>query len=261
MTFLGPPPPETPARIVSLVPSITETLADLGLDDEVVGLTRFCVHPAGWKDAKTIVGGTKNVNTDRVFSLQPDLILANREENVREQVEALAETLPVALTDVATVNEGIEMIRNLGALCNRETNAKNLSNEIESTFPNRSPVLHAAYLIWRNPWMTVGGDTFISDAMRRSGFENVFTSETRYPALSLETLRDSGADLILLSSEPFPFREKHVEEVKRGTQKPVLLVDGEVFSWYGSRMRRAPESLDEAWRHARSSFSNYGIQR
>lgn len=259
--FLGPRPPKAPAQIVSLVPSITETLADLGLDDEVVGLTRFCVHPAGWKDAKTIVGGTKNVNIDRVLSLQPDLVLANREENVREQVEALAETLPIALTDVATVDEGIEMIRNLGTLFNREAAAGSLADEIERTFPNRSPILNAAYLIWRNPWMTIGGDTFISDVMHRAGFGNVFSHTTRYPEISLETLKDSRADVILLSSEPFPFREKHVEEVEKETQKPVLLVDGEAFSWYGSRMRGAPKNLDEAFRQAEHAPSAYGIRR
>lgn len=259
MTFLGPPPPESPARIVSLVPSLTETLADLGLDDEVVGLTRFCVHPAGWKASKTIVGGTKSVNVDRILSLEPDLVLANREENVKEQVERLAESVPVALTDVATVDEGIEMIRNLGVLCNRKTNAETLANEIERTFPDRSPALSAAYLIWRNPWMTIGGDTFISDVMQRAGFGNVFAGHARYPETRLETLRESNADIILLSSEPFPFREKHLEEVEMGTQKPVLLVDGQAFSWYGSRMKEAPKDLDETWRQAGRALSTYGI--
>lgn len=249
MTLLGPSPPASPTRIVSLVPSITETLADLGLDDEVVGLTRFCVHPEGWKKKKTIVGGTKIVRIERTLSLLPDLILANREENVKEQVEKLAESVPVALTEVKTVEEGVQMIRDVGALCNRKGSAERLASEIERSFPRRSPTIRAAYLIWRNPWMTIGGDTFISDVMRRAGFVNAFGNRMRYPELSLEILRRSKADVILLSSEPFPFQEKHLKEIT-ATEIPALLVDGQAFSWHGSRMRYAPGILAETRRRA-----------
>lgn len=238
--------PKPPHRIVSLVPSQTELLAALGLDDAVVGLTRFCVHPAGWKDRKTIVGGTKTVNLDRVASLQPDLVIANKEENEREQVEALARLAPVYVTDVSTVADGIDMIRQLGAVVGRSEAALELANEIEAGFSSLAPTRRqrALYLIWRDPWMTVGGDTFISDVMAHAGLDNVYADETRYPTLTPGDFQERQPDIILLSSEPFPFKAKHIAEVQAlAPEARVELVDGEVFSWYGSRMRYAPDVL------------------
>jgi len=235
-----------PRRIVSLVPSQTELLADLGLGEEVVGLTRFCVHPAEWKARKTLVGGPKTVNVDRVATLQPDLVIANKEENVREQVDALAEIAPVFVTDVSTVAEAIAMIRTVGALVGQADRAFELANEIETGFTQLAPPhrQRAAYLIWRDPWMTVGGDTFISDVMAHAGLGNVYADATRYPAITMDDLWNRQPDVILLSSEPFPFRETHLNEVRAMVpEATVELVDGEVFSWYGSRMLRAPESL------------------
>ncbi|MEO0557569.1 MAG: helical backbone metal receptor [Bacteroidota bacterium] len=237
---------EPPLRIVSLVPSQTELLADLGLDDEVVGLTRFCVHPADWKARKTIVGGTKTVNVDRVAALKPDLVIANKEENVREQVDALAEHVPTYVTDVSTVADASAMIRTVGALVGRAETALELAETIDGGFAELSPSprQRAAYLIWRDPWMTVGGDTFISDVMGYAGFDNVYADTTRYPTVTLPNLRSRQPDVILLSSEPFPFREPHIEEVQAAVpEAEITLVDGEVFSWYGSRMRNAPPSL------------------
>lgn len=235
-----------PRRIVSLVPSQTELLADLGLDAEVVGLTRFCVHPEGWKRRKRIVGGTKNVHADRVAALAPDLVIANREENVREQVEALEGLAPVYVTDVGTVDEALAMIRSVGALVDRAPQADTLAAEIAAGFDGLAAAepLRAAYFIWRGPWMSVGHDTIIHDVMRRAGFANVFGERARYPEVTPEELAAAEPDVVLLSSEPFPFREKHVGEV--ATLVPgarVLLVDGELFSWYGSRLRHAPPYL------------------
>ena len=238
LTFDAPP-----RRIVSLVPSQTELLADLGLDAEVVGLTRFCVHPAVWKAEKSIVGGTKNVNLDRVRALAPDLVLANLEENTREDVEALDAFAPVWVTDVADVEGALVMIRTVGALVGRNERAEALAAAIEQGFDELAalPPLGVAYLIWRDPWMTVGGDTFIHDVLRRASFENVFGERTRYPEVTAEDIAAAEPDVVLLSSEPFPFREKHVAEVERAVPAvPVHLVDGELFSWYGSRMRRMP---------------------
>ena len=173
-------------RIVSLVPSLTELLADLGLDEEVVGLTRFCVHPEGWKARKTIVGGTKNVDPEKVRPLAPDLVIASKEENVREQVDAIARFAPVHLTDIATVEGALDEIRAIGALVGRAPEAGSLAVEIARGFdaltarPLAAPV-RALYLIWRDPWMTVGGDTYISDVMARGGFANVCADRTRYP--------------------------------------------------------------------------------
>jgi ABC-type Fe3+-hydroxamate transport system substrate-binding protein len=173
-------------RIVSLVPSQTELLAELGLDEEVVGLTRFCVRPEGWKERKTIVGGTKNLLPERIAALRPTLILANREENVREQVEPLAALAPVHVTDVATVAEALAMIREVGALVGRRREAEALTKEIEAGFSGLKPgrPRRAVYLIWREPYMTVGGDTFISDVMARAGLENAFGDRARYPDLA-----------------------------------------------------------------------------
>ncbi len=228
------------------MPSQTELLADLGLDAEVVGLTRFCVHPAGWKEEKRIVGGTKNVNLDRVRALAPDLVLANLEENTRADVEALDAFAPVFVTDVAGVDSALALVRTVGALVHRSEAAEALVGEIERGFAalRSEPPLRVAYLIWRDPWMTVGGDTFIHDVLRRASFVNVFGDRRRYPEVTAEDLAASRPDVVFLSSEPFPFREKHLAET-RGVVPgvPVRLVDGELFSWYGSRMRLAPPYL------------------
>ena len=237
---------QPPRRIVSLVPSQTELLADLGLDAEVVGLTRFCVHPEGWKQRKRIVGGTKNVHPDRVVALDPDLVLANKEENVREQVEALAEVAPVYVTDVATIGDALGMTRTVGRLTDRAAAADALADEIGGgfdTLPALQP-LRAAYLIWREPWMTVGRDTIIHDVMARAHLSNVFGDQTRYPEVTPEALRAAAPDVVLLSSEPFPFRERHVAEVEAmAPGARVVCVDGEAFSWYGSRLRHTPPYL------------------
>ncbi len=235
-----------PRRIVSLVPSQTELLADLGLEAEVVGLTRFCVHPAGWKKTKAIVGGTKNVNAKRVAALRPDLVLANLEENVREQVEALDATAPVYVTDVATVGDALGMVRTVGTLVGRREQADALAAEIARGFAALAgrPPLRVAYLIWRDPWMTAGGDTFIHDVLHRASLENAFGERTRYPEIALTEIAAAEPAAVLLSSEPFPFRERHLAEVEAAVPgAAVRLVDGELFSWYGSRMRLMPPYL------------------
>lgn len=235
-----------PRRIVSLVPSQTELLADLGLDEEVVGLTRFCVHPGGWKARKPIVGGTKNLRLDRLAALRPDLVLANREENERAQVEAVAASgAPVYVTDVATVDDALAMIRSVGRLVDRAARAEALAGEIEAGFDalGAAEPVRAAYFIWRRPWMTTGGDTFIHDVMRRAGLANVFGERTRYPGVTPEEVAAARPDVLLLSSEPYPFKEAHAAELEAATGVPAVLVDGEPFSWYGSRMRLAPPYL------------------
>ena len=234
-----------PRRIVSLVPSQTELLADLGLDAEVVGLTRFCVHPEGWKARKTTVGGTKNLRLDRIEALRPDLALANREENERDQVEAVAALAPVYVTDVATVADALAMVRAVGRLVDRALRANALADEIENGFAllEAAEPVRAAYFIWREPWMTVGGDTFISDVMGRAGLVNVFGDRTRYPEVTPEAVRAAQPEILLLSSEPYPFKAAHAEALQAETGVPAVLVDGELFSWYGSRMRLAPSYL------------------
>jgi ABC-type Fe3+-hydroxamate transport system substrate-binding protein len=236
-----------PRRIVSLVPSLTELLASLDLDDETVGLTRFCVHPADWKAKKQIVGGTKNVRVDRVEALAPDLVLASKEENEREQVEAVARFAPVYVTDIASVEDSIREIRTVGQITDRSAQAEALARRAASGFAALeadapAEPIRAAYLIWREPWMAAGGDTYVSDVMRRAGFANVFASQDRYPTVALSDL--TAADVVLLSSEPYPFADEHVGEVEAAASGThAVLADGEAFSWYGARTAEAPGYL------------------
>ena len=232
-----------PKRIISLVPSQTELLYDLGLNEEVVGITKFCVHPDEWFRSKKRVGGTKTVHIDIVKSLQPDLIIANKEENTKEQIEELSVLFPVWVSNIQTVEDGLKMIREVGALVDKADEAYLLATEIKSGFINLNKAAlpkHVAYFIWRKPWMCAGGDTFISDVIKKIGWENVLADKLRYPEIVLEELKDKDIDLILLSSEPYPFKDAHIAEIKGVLPDvEVLLVDGEMFSWYGSRMLKA----------------------
>jgi ABC-type Fe3+-hydroxamate transport system substrate-binding protein len=241
--------PYPPQRIVSLVPSQTELLFDLGLDATVVGITKFCVHPEDWFRNKKRVGGTKTVHIDIVKSLRPDLIIANKEENTREQVEELAKLYPVWVSDIKTVDEGLEMIRQVGDIVGKTLEATRLAEEIKDGFGSLSTNVappKVAYYIWKTPWMAAGGDTFISDVISRIGWQNVLSESKRYPEISPAALAGTGADLVLLSSEPYPFKEKHIVEIKELLpDAKVLLVDGEMFSWYGSRMKYAIAYLRE----------------
>lgn len=233
-----------PQRIVSLVPSITETLYDLGLEAEVVGITKFCIHPTEWFRTKTRVGGTKNVKLEVVRALQPDLVIANKEENVEAQVRELATFTRVWVTDIATLNDAMAMIKECGLLTGREVKVQALTEAIASgfnAFPQPNRPLKVAYLIWRNPFMAAGGGTFIHDLLTRIGLENVFSSKQRYPQFDLRALQDLRPDLVLLSSEPYPFKEQHFREIADFLPEArILLADGEMFSWYGSRLQYAP---------------------
>jgi ABC-type Fe3+-hydroxamate transport system substrate-binding protein len=233
-----------PQRIVSLVPSQTEFLYDLGLGDRVAGITKFCVHPAQWFASKTRVGGTKTVKMEIIDRLQPDLIIANKEENVQEQVEELALRYPVWTSDINNIEDAYRMMAGIGELTGHPAEAANIIHTVKSRFlqlPAPRIRRKAAYLIWQNPWMTVGGDTFINDMLQRCGWDNVFADRRRYPAVTPEELAAAGCQLVLLSSEPFPFKEKHVLEWKqRLPGVKILLADGEMFSWYGSRLLHAP---------------------
>ncbi|MBS1585615.1 MAG: ABC transporter substrate-binding protein [Bacteroidetes bacterium] len=232
-----------PKRIVSLVPSQTELLYDLGLEAEVVGITKFCVHPESWFRAKKRVGGTKQLHLDKIRELRPDLVIANKEENLKEQIDELAKDTPMWISDIKSIDEGLQMIGAVGSLVNKEAQANSLVNDIASGFEmlqKATEVKRVAYFIWRDPWMSVGGDTFISNMIQTTGWKNVLSDMERYPEISLEETAAHKPAIVLLSSEPFPFREKHIAEVKSVMPEvEVLLVDGEMFSWYGSRMLKA----------------------
>ena len=231
-------------KAISLVPSITETLYSLGLNEEVVGITKFCVHPQDWFRTKERIGGTKNIHIQKIRELQPDLIIANKEENVKEQVEELANDFEVLLTDVNNFEEALQMLRAVGNAVSKGFEADQLIAGIERKFSKINPAEQktAAYLIWENPYMTVGGDTFIHEMMKKAGFENIFADTNRYPETQINELKELKPEYLLLSSEPYPFKQKHSDELQQqlpGTK--VILVDGEMFSWYGSRMLLAAD--------------------
>ncbi|HRQ21645.1 MAG TPA: helical backbone metal receptor [Ferruginibacter sp.] len=233
--------PDPPQRIVSLVPSVTELLYNLHLEAETAGITKFCVHPETWFRSKPRVGGTKTVHIEKVRALQPDLIIANREENVQEQINTLASEFPVWLTDIHNIPQALQMIDHIGRLTHRDALAEEWIQRIQKEMPSTLPdPIPAVYLIWKDPFMTIGGDTFINDMMRVAGFSNCFKNQIRYPEITDEDIRNSGAQYILLSSEPYPFREKHLAYFRENfPEQQTILADGEYFSWYGSRMALA----------------------
>lgn len=235
---------ESPKRIISLVPSQTELLVDLGLRDKLVGITKFCIHPIGLIKEKQVIGGTKNFHFDKIDALQPDLIIGNKEENYQEGIEELAAKYPVWMSDIFTIRDAVEMIENIGELTNKVAESKNISKQINTDFKISLPKTGTAiYLIWNDPIMTVGSNTFINEMLAFAGFENLI-QESRYPKIDLEVLKNLNPEFLLLSSEPFPYKEKHVAFYQKelpSTQ--VIIVDGELFSWYGSKLLKSKDYL------------------
>ena len=237
-----------PKRIISLVPSQTELLHYFNLEEETIGITKFCVHPKAWHQTKTKIGGTKTIHIKKIKELQPDLIIANKEENVQAQIEELAQDYPVWLTDVNNLDDALIMITDIGELTNKVKEASLLVKEINIGFDNLSHKPQTtnhkqktAYLIWQKPYMTVGGDTFINDMLLTCGFQNIFADKSRYPEVTIDDLQIANCQLLLLSSEPYPFKQKHIDELQvqlPGTK--IILANGEFFSWYGSRLLQAP---------------------
>jgi ABC-type Fe3+-hydroxamate transport system substrate-binding protein len=231
-----------PQRIISCVPSQTELLADLGLENQVVGITKFCVHPTAWRKKKTIIGGTKNLNIKKIASLSPDFILANKEENNQGQIEWLAARFPTYVSDVRNLTQAIEMIHDIGRLTSSTHKSSEIAQTITSLFqPKKSFERRqtVCYLIWKNPWMTINHDTFIHDMLCRQGFINVFADriDARYPSLSETELQEANPEILFLSSEPFPFKPHHVVELQLLLPDTrIFLLNGELLSWYGSRL-------------------------
>jgi ABC-type Fe3+-hydroxamate transport system substrate-binding protein len=241
--------PYPPKRIVSLVPSQTELLFYLGLSESVVGITKFCIHPAESFNTKTKVGGTKNFRFNVIDQLNPDLIIGNKEENYEEGITELEKKYPVWMSDISTLEDALIMMESIGQLTERETEVSKLISEIKTSFLGLTPrsTLKALYLIWKSPWMAAGKNTFIDNMLSKMGLENILT-ESRYPTISEVQLHQLQPDVVMLSSEPFPFSQKHIQELQIALPKAkVILVDGELFSWYGNRMLKAPDyfnSLD-----------------
>lgn len=238
-----------PQRIISLVPSQTELLFDLSVADRVVGITKFCVHPGEWANSKATVGGTKNFKFDVIEKLKPDLIIGNKEENYEEGIAQLAAKFPVWMSNITDWESAMQMIRSIGDLVGEHVRANSLVHVIQNKFNGQKKfsLLPTLYLIWKKPWMAAGGNTFIDAVLSKIGLANCVAQE-RYPELSLREIRELSPQAVLLSSEPFPFRQKHVEELQLILPAAkIVLVDGEMFSWYGSRLLMAPDyfsSLD-----------------
>ncbi len=244
--------PVAPQRIVSLVPSQTEWLFELGLSDRIVGVTKFCVHPAEAKRTKTIVGGTKTFRFDVIDCLYPDLIIGNKEENYAEGIEVLAARYPVWMSDITTLQHAYAMMRQLAELTGVAERAETQIESIRQSFASVSlPPQRVVYLIWKSPWMAAGTGTFIHDMMTTAGLLNA-VELPRYPVLAAEDLRTLKPEVIFLSSEPYPFREKHVAELQKVLPHArILLVDGELFSWYGSRLQQAAAYVRQLAIHLR----------
>ena len=233
-------------RIVSLVPSITETLFDFGLThNEVVGRTKFCIHPGDLVQNVEVIGGTKNLKIEKNLALKPDLIIANKEENEKLQVEELAKHCRVWVTNIATLADNERFIWELGMVLKKRQMVNQLTHQINEAFPILKANIKrkkAAYLIWSIPYMTVGCDTFINEILDKLGFENVFKNQKRYPEISVDELKE--ADLIFLSSEPFPFQQKHLDELQKELpNNQIILVDGEAFSWFGTHLIKVGDYL------------------
>jgi ABC-type Fe3+-hydroxamate transport system substrate-binding protein len=235
----------TPKRIISLVPSQTELLYDLGLDNAVVGITKFCIHPNDWFITKNRVGGTKTVDLEKVAALKPDIIIANKEENTESEIKALQKLYPVYTSDIANLEESLEMIQQIGEIAAKENESIILIQKIQDEFKNLTAFTgeknKVLYLIWQDPYMSINQNTFINDMLNSSGFHNLIEGDKVYPAISENQINELNPDLIFLSSEPYPFKEKHLLEFKKQfLNARIVLVDGEYFSWYGSRLQNAP---------------------
>lgn len=240
----------TPQRIVSLVPSLTELVFDLGMGDQLVGRTRFCVHPKEKVEDIEIIGGTKNPRLEKIRELNPDYIIANKEENRPEDIQALQEDFEVNITEIATIEDALIVIHELAKAFEKTSEATQLITDIQQALEDRPevPKLNTAYLIWKDPYMTVGHDTYIHDILDHWNLPNVFANRKRYPKITLDDIKKQNPDLILLSSEPYPFKEKHMAQIEEECPATrVLLVEGEWFSWYGSRMEHAFKRLN-GWR-------------
>lgn len=235
-----------PLRIVSLVPSQTELLYDLGLKGNIVGQTVFCIYPeCEFKNAVKI-GGTKKLNMNKIHQLQPDLIIGNKEENMKTEIDALAKHFPVWMSDIYTFEDALNMISSVGEITNTSERANQLIVSITVEFGKIEQTLHpqtVVYLIWQKPYMAAGSNTYIDNMLKKFGYLNLITEE-RYPQISIESISNLQPDLVLLSTEPFPFTEIHVKELQSTfSDCKVQLIDAEMTSWYGSKLLKVPEYI------------------
>ena len=236
-----------PNKIISLVPSISSSLYDIGLDNEVVGITHFCKFPKHWKKSKTIIGGTKDLKIDRIAKLKPDLIFASKEENTEKDVLELQKIAPVYVSDVNDFKTNQTFLEDLGIIFDKknivEKIIKNI-NEKENLLNKNKQSYKSIYLIWKEPYMTIGWDTFINYMMQKAGFMNLYNDKKRYPATSIDEMKSLNPEIIFLSSEPYPFKEKHIKEFQNIFPNSLILnVEGEAFTWFGTYQQKGLEYL------------------
>ena len=241
-----------PKRIVSLVPSQTELLFDLGVGSRITGVTHFCIHPENEVKSKEKVGGTKRLRLDKIDALQPDLIIGNKEENTREDIERLEKNYPVWLSDVNTLQDTYSLFSQLGEILNCKERATELRDQLESDMKEVGHLFDylknrkVAYFIWNKPMMVAANHTFINTMLNHLGLTNAFSKMQRYPEIDWSLLEKTKPEIILLSSEPFPFKQKYIEIFRsKLPEAKVELVDGEMFSWYGSRLLQAKKYFEE----------------
>jgi ABC-type Fe3+-hydroxamate transport system substrate-binding protein len=249
--------PRPPRRIVSLIPSTTEILCALGLAEALVGITVYCVEPRDVVRGKTRIGGEKDPDLAKIRALEPELVVANVEENRREDIDQLrAWSIPVWVTFPRTVVEGISLIGELGELTGAAARAREMLQELEPLRARveraraRRPAVSVFYPIWRGPYMTINGDTYIHDMLRLCGGRNIFADRPeRYPTVTLDDVAARRPEVILLPDEPFRFRRAHLEDFAAYQEVPAVrdgrihLVDGKPFSWHGPRIAEALRTL------------------
>lgn len=234
-----------PKRIISLVPSQSELLWDLGLTNELIGITKFCIHPESMFLKLEKIGGTKQLNIEKIKSLKPDLIIANKEENDKVQIEILQKEFSVWTSCVDNFQDALEMINRIGIITEKEAEANTISNRIKSEFSKINAIKvkgkKVAYFMWHKPYMVAANNTFINALIEEIGLVNVFKNRNRYPIIGINDIIEVNPDFVFLSSEPFPFKDIHVKEMLMNfPNSKIILVDGEMFSWYGSRLQKSP---------------------
>jgi len=246
--------PEAPKKIISLVPSTTESLFAMGCEKELVGLTRYCIHPYEKCKAKTKIGGTKNIEMERILSLKPELAFANNEENTTEIFDELERAgINVFSSFPKTIDDALQDLSDIGNIMRKSEEAAGFIRNIRAKKVGSTDSRFTfCYLIWYNPWMAVSGDCFISEMLKQVGGNNIFKShKDRYFTTTPKEIAKRNPDRIFLSSEPFPFKQKHrhlLHEQSRMPMEKLSLIDGEMCSWHGTRMEKGLDYLRQEQR-------------
>ncbi len=238
-----------PERVISIVPSQSEFLYAIGLQNNLIGITKFCIHPDKMFKSVERIGGTKNLNIEKIRALKPDLIIANKEENERWQIEILQKEFNVWISDIYNFEDAFVMMSELGKITKKKEAAQKIITEIKKTLPAIKNIFNketAIYFIWNKPYMIAAQNTFIDHVLNYIGILNSAHNLHRYPELTNEALIKIEPQFCFLSSEPFPFKEKHVKEMQKLLPNTkIKIVDGEMFSWYGSRLTKLPSYIKQ----------------